>query len=163
VTSGPELSDARLVGQERVVALVSTLPLGLAGALSMWAATHEGRGDALPIAVALASLAGLLAIRLAQRHLGRVYEGEDGLVVQTLLGRRLVVRWADIGGARVGLTPWRLPSRHPGYLRLRLQTPYPIVGRWVTTIASDREAALAASARVAERVRRAVERPERSA
>jgi hypothetical protein len=79
----------------------------------------RGRGDALPIALALASLIGILAVRLQQRHLGRVFESEDGLVVHTLLGRRLVVRWSDVEGARVGTTPFRLPSRHPGFLRLR--------------------------------------------
>jgi len=69
------------------------------------------------------------------------------------------IGWREIEGARVGVTPLGLPSRHAGFLRLRLRSAHPIVGRWVTTILDSREAALAASAEIARAVQHALEGP----
>ena len=66
------------------------------------------------------------------------------------------IAWREIEGARVGFTPWGVPSRYPGYVRLRLRTRHPIVGRWVTTIAPTRDAALRVTAEIADRVREAL-------
>lgn len=155
---GRELSDARLVSQSRLVALASTLPLALTGGLSLYVATQgSGRGELAPWLVALASVLLLLAVRFQQRHEGRVFVTADGLLVRTLFGSSVQIAWRELEGARVGVSPWGLPSRYPGYLRLRLRSRHPIVGRWVTTIAPSRDDAQRATSDVAERVREALE------
>lgn len=151
------LSDTRLLSQSRLVALASTVPLALTGALSLYVATRGSRqGEWLPWGIALASALVLLAVRAQQRHEGQVFVEAGGLRVRTLFGRSVHVAWREIEGARVGVTALGLPSRHSGALRLRLRSAHPIVGRCVTTILTTREAALAASAEVAAQVQRAL-------
>ena len=154
---GRELSDERLVSQSRLIALGSTLPVALTGSLSLYVATQgSGRGDAAPWLIALGSALVILAVRFSQRHQGRVFITAEGVLVRTLFGTSVVVAWREIEGARVGFTPWGVPSRYPGYVRLRLRTRHPIVGRWVTTIAPTRDAALRVTAEIADRVREAL-------
>jgi hypothetical protein len=155
------LSDARLLSQSRLVALASTVPLALTGALSLYVATRgRGQGEWLPWAIALASALVLIAVRAQQRHEGQVFVEDGGLRVRTVLGKSVHVGWREIAGARVGVTALGLPSRYAGALRLRLRSAHPIVGRTVTTILASREEALAASAEIAREVERALEGAE---
>jgi len=157
---GRELSDERLVSRSRMVALISTLPLALTGALSLYIATRgSGRGDALPWLFALGTALIIVGVRLQQRHQGRVFVTATGLVVRTMFGSSVPIAWAELEGARVGLSPWGLPSRYPGYMRVRLRSRHPVVGRWVTTIASSRDAALGATREMSAQVRLALAAP----
>lgn len=155
-----ELSDERLVSQSRLIALASTVPLALTGSLSLYVATQGGgRGDWVPWFLAGASALLVLAVRFQQRHEGRLFLTPSGLMVRTIFGKSVHIGWAEVEGARVGRSPWGLPSRYPGFFRLRLRSKHPIVGRWVTTIARSREEALGATREVSERVRLALEAP----
>jgi hypothetical protein len=152
-----ELSDERLVSQSRLIALASTLPLALTGSLSLYVATRGGgRGDWAPWVLAAVSALLVLAVRFQQRHEGRLFVTASGLMVRTIFGKSVHIAWPEVEGAQVGRSPWGLPSRYPGFFRLRLRSTHPIVGRWVTTIAPSREEALGATREVSDRVRLAL-------
>lgn len=156
-TSVVEVSDPARVSRERVIGLVRSLPLLFVGGLSMMVATGVARTEESPVraiapwAFAAVSFVALLVLRYGDLRTSRVWLTDDGLVVQSLRGK-FVVPYADVEGARVGRTPFGLPSRHPGYMRVRLRRGLPFIGRWVTTIAPTRAAALASTRELSSRV-----------
>ena len=157
-----EISDPGRVTKERAIGVLRSMPLVLVGGLSMYIAVHFAKSEAdpvralLPWSVAGVSLVVLALLRYGDLRTSRVWLAEEGLVVLSLRGR-FVVPYRDVEGARVGRTPLGLPSRHPGYVRVRLRAPLPFVGRWVTTIAPTRKAALAATRALAARVKEALD------
>jgi hypothetical protein len=163
-----EVSDPVRVARERVIGLVRSLPLLLVGAMSMFLATGIARGEedpwraVAPWAIAGVSFVALLFLRYADLRTSRVWLAEDGLVVQSLRGK-FTVPYAEVEGARIGRTPFGLPSRHPGYVRVRLRRSQPFVGRWVTTIAPTRAAAVRSTKELASRVEKALAPRSRSA
>lgn len=156
-----EISDPARVARERTIGMLRSLPLLLVGALSMYVATTVARGEesawraVAPWTFAAVSLVVLLFLRYGDLRTSRVWLEENGLVVQSLRGK-FVVPYAEVAGARIGRTPFGLPSRHPGYVRVRLRRAQPFVGRWVTTIAPTRAAAIAGTRELAERVKGAL-------